>query len=155
MRLVETTMFDKVFNVQSLMLEHWSELVDNPQALPLKLQLERYKTLEDAGVLVCILAYEEDVIIGYSVGILLPHPHHADVLVLSNDAMFLSKSHRRGNKGTTLIKETERAAKRHGAALVAWNAQLDTSLNALLPRLGYSVANVVYKKEVLLWAWTR
>lgn len=146
LRIVETTMLDKLPAVQALLREHWEELVLDPATMPLQLDVARYQELEAAGILLCLVAYDGEEIVGYSAGVLFNHPHHADVRMLSNDALFLRKSHRKGRNGVALIRATERAARQHGAAKVLWNAEPGTALEALLPVMGYRAMNTIFGK---------
>ncbi len=141
-------MVDKLPVVQELMREHWEELVLDAKAMPLRLDEARYRGLEAAGILLCIVAYDGDQIVGYSVGVLFNHPHHGDVRTLSNDSLFLSKPYRKGLNGVGLMRATEAAAARHGAAMITWNAEPGTSLESLLPALGYAPMNTLYGKGI-------
>lgn len=145
MKIVETTLIDKLPRVRELLAEHDAEM---PFPAPLRLDVDRYGYLERAGLLVCLAAMQGDEIVGYSVGVLCPHPHHADMLILSNDTLFLRKTERKGRAGVDLIRATERAAREHGAGMACFNAEPGTALEALMPRLGYGVRNIIFSKEV-------
>ena len=96
-----------------------------------------------------LAAYDGDEVVGYAVSIIAPsHLHYADLCYVSNDALFVKKSHRGGSTGLRLMRETERIAKERGAKLVLWHAKEGTRLDALLTRLGYGVQDIIFSKEL-------
>jgi hypothetical protein len=63
-----------------------------------------------------------------------------------NDLLFVRKSHRRGMTGMRLITATERAAKERGVKMMLWHAKPGTTLDRMLPRLGYGIQDVIYSQ---------
>ena len=70
------------------------------------------------------------------------------MLYCHNDVLFVAKEYRRGRLGLGLIRATEREAKKRGAQMVSWHAKQGTALEALMPRLGYGVQDIIYSREV-------
>jgi predicted GNAT superfamily acetyltransferase len=148
MRIVETTIADKIEHVPGLLEAHWHESARNKHLMVLKPDVVRYQALEAAGSLLSLVAYADEEIVGYSVNILSPHLHYAELLCAHNDVLFVAKEHRESALGLKLIRETERAARDRGAHLMLWHAKEQTPLAAILPRMGCKVQEIIFSKEL-------
>ena len=105
-----TTVADLFTNGSELFQQHWSEIALNKHLMVLNPDRPRYEALEAAGTLIILGAYENNVLVGYSVSFVATHFHYSDLTVANNDLLFL-KMHLRGTRlGLDLIYETEREA---------------------------------------------
>ena len=148
-RIVEGKISEKWDQVYDLIHENWQELVSLKPIMRLSPQIDRYKALEDAGLLLALFAYDSnETIIGYSANIISNHIHFSHLVTCSNDVLFLTKSHRKGRAGMQLILETEKKAKERGARLMLWHAKPETDLAFLLPRIGYGTEELLMRKEL-------
>jgi GNAT superfamily N-acetyltransferase len=139
-----------------LLEEHYAELATVPDIMLLKPDVERYQTLEAAGNLFAIGMFDTHVdahvdagvetLVGYSVNIVCTNLHYGDLLMCQNDLLFVRKSHRRGMTGMRLITATERAAKDRGVKMMLWHAKPGTTLDRMLPRLGYGIQDIIYSQ---------
>lgn len=148
MRIVQTTIVDKAEQIATLLEEHWQESARNKSLMVLKPDVAKYKAMEDSGALLSLIAYVDDRIVGYSVNFLIPHLHYADLMVCSNDVLFVSKEHRESPLGLKLIRDTKRLAKARGAGLMLWHAKEGTALANLLPKLGCKVQEIVFSEAL-------
>jgi GNAT superfamily N-acetyltransferase len=148
MRILETTIADKIEHVPGLLEAHWHESARNKHLMVLKPDVARYQALEAAGALLSLVAYVDETIVGYSVNIVSPHLHYADLLCAHNDVLFVAGEYRTTPLGLKLIRETERAARARGAHLMLWHAKQDTALSNILPRMGCKVQEIIYTKEL-------
>lgn len=148
MRIIETTIADKIEHVPGLLEAHWHESARNKHLMVLKPDVARYQSLEAAGALLSLVAYVEETIVGYSVNIVTPHLHYADLLCAHNDVLFVAKEYRESVLGLKLIRETERAARARGAHLMLWHAKEATALANILPKMGCTVQEIIYSKEL-------
>lgn len=148
MRIIETTIADKIEHVPGLLEAHWRESARNKHVMVLKPDVARYQTLEAAGALLSLVAYVDEAIVGYSVNIVSPHLHYADLLCAHNDVLFVAAEYRTTPLGLKLIRETERAACARGAHLMLWHAKQDTALSSILPKMGCKVQEIIYTKEL-------
>ena len=98
--------------------------------------------------LFALSAYVGDRLIGYSVNFLMRHLHYADLVYAQNDLLFIDKDYRASRAGLALIRATEAHAKAKGAQMLIWHAKPGTALEALLPRMGYGVQDIMFSKEV-------
>jgi GNAT superfamily N-acetyltransferase len=148
-RIVEEKLgedFNKVLH--PLFEDHWEEVARNKELMVLNPDIEKYRMTEKAGKLVCLFAYLGDEIVGYSANIIDNHLHYADLVVAYNDVIFIPKEHRNISLGSTLIKETERVCKEHGAKMMVWHAKENTALSNILPFMGAKVQEIIFSKEL-------
>lgn len=139
---------DEVIDNFELLKAHWSEVALNKEVMVLKPDVARYKQLDELGMLFGIGAFDNDHLVGYSASFIMPHPHYSDLVVASNDVLFVHSDYRKGRLGLRLIQETERIAKDRGAELVTWHAKQSTALEQLMPRLGYGVQDIIFSKVI-------
>lgn len=148
MRILETTIADKIEHVPGLLEAHWHESARNKHLMVLKPDVARYQALETAGALLSLVAYVDDQVVGYSVNVVSPHLHYADLLCAHNDLLFVAEKYRKSPLGLKLIRDTERAAKARGVHLMLWHAKEDTTLANILPKMGCKVQDIIFSKEL-------
>lgn len=126
---------DELVNQAGLLfLEHYDELVKREQRAHMKLQPDvvRYRMLEDAGVLLILLAFDGQQLIGYSVNFVQTHLHYAGWVYCANDLFFITKEMRGAGIFGELKRRTREEAKARGAQRLLWHAKKDTALDAIL-----------------------
>ena len=128
--------------------EHYEEIARNKQIMKLKPDEKAYRNLEEANQIFILSAWQDDVLIGYSVNFVLNHPHYADLVLAQNDLLYIKKEMRGSRAGLRLIKETETYATSLGCKLMLWHAKENTALSAILPRIKYGVQDIIYSKEL-------
>lgn len=131
-----------------LMQAHSDEVVLHPDLMRLAPNWERFHDLESAGMLVVLLALEGDEVIGYSLVLLLRHHHYSDLFFAQSEAIYVTPSRRKSKIGLSLIRATEKVAKRDGAQLMLWHTRSGHKLDALLPSLGYEQHEVIYSRRL-------
>ena len=134
--------------IQELLQAHYDEVALHKDIMKLKPMRSWYITQEKRGHAFGVFAYDGDQVVGYSVMLIGPHHHYADLIVANNDVLFLHKDYRNGSTGLRLINESERLAKEYGAKLVLFHAKQGTSLEHIMPKIGYGVQDIVFSKEV-------
>lgn len=125
---------------------HRDELATDKALMVLKPDFERYEYLDECGALLVLGAFRGDRLIGYSANIIASNLHYSDLVMCQNDVLFLVPEERKGMTGIRLIRETERLAKERGAMIALWHAKLGTSLDKIMPKLGASVQDVMWRK---------
>lgn len=132
---------------QWLLREHWDEVAKNKQIMVLEPDWDKYEQLENSNALVSVGVFTPaNMLIGYSVNVLVNHLHYKSLLVCQNDVLYVSKPHRRSRVGLDLIHETEKQAKTRGAQLMLWHAKPKTALDHIMPRIGYDTHETIYSK---------
>lgn len=130
-----------------LLRSHWDEIAREKDLMVLDPAWDRYLSLEQSGVLLSLGAYEDDTLVGYSVGLVVPHLHYQGLVYYQNDVLFVAPSHRRSRLGIDLIERTEAEAALRGARWHAWHAKKDSALDQLLSRRGYAVHDIIYARR--------
>lgn len=146
-RIVETTVTDKLGELLPLLQAHRDELATAKHLMELSPLVEAYRTMEQSGSLLALVAYLGEEIAGYSINFIGPHLHYSKLRYAHNDALFVKREHR-GGLGLKLIRETEARARKKGARMMTWHAKAGTPLQNLLPRLDYAVQDVLFNKEI-------
>ncbi|WP_300379619.1 hypothetical protein [Henriciella sp.] len=131
-----------------LLAEHREELATDKALMVLKPDRERYEALDDLGMLLVIGAFRGEELVGYSANIISPNLHYSDLTMCQNDVLFVRKADRKGPLGLKLIRETEKRGKARGAQIMLWHAKPGTSLDKLMPRMGASVQDVIWKRNL-------
>lgn len=129
-----------------LLVLHREELTTDKDLMVLNPHREGYLALEQAGALIVLGAYAGDELIGYSANIIGPNLHYGNLLMCQNDVLFIHPEHRGTSIGIRLIRETEERARLVGCNLMLWHAKPHTALDAILPRLGCKVQDVIWSK---------
>jgi hypothetical protein len=139
---------DYIDQAWPLLEAHRDELTTNKAIMVLDPMRERYAMLDDCGALLTVGAFIDDEIVGYSVNIIDHNLHYQGLLVCQNDILFVRKD-LRGRLGLQLMHETERLAKERAGELPIlqlWHAKPNTDLEAILPRQGYKVQDLIFSK---------
>ena len=147
-KIVEQKIMGDIKFFESLFEDHWQEVAKSKKVMVLKPDYDKYRFLEESGIMRTLVAYEDDVVIGYSVNFIQPHLHYSDLISCYNDIVFLSKEKRNSPVGLKLLRATEKAAKEWGADMMLWHVKEGTSIDSILPRLGYGVQDIVYSKTL-------
>lgn len=145
-KIVEQKIMDNIQSFEEMFREHWDEVAKNKSLMVLKPDYDKYIMLENIGVMKTLVAYMDDEVVGYSVNFLQPHLHYSDVISCFNDIVFLRKDKRNSPVGLRLIKATEKAAKEWGAHMMLWHVKEDSSIDKILPRIGYGIQDIVYSR---------
>lgn len=147
LKIREGSYTEALFNLP-LLSAHYDELVKLKDIFVINGDYERYAELEETGKLFTLLAFEGDILVGYSVNILNTHLHYKDVLVCYNDLLFIHPDKRNSPLGIRLIKETENKAREYEAEVMLWHAKPGTSLDKILPRMKNRLHENIYLKEL-------
>lgn len=130
-----------------LLSAHWAEVAREKDLMVLDPAWDKYLALERNGTLLSIGAYAGVELVGYSVGLVLPHMHYQGMIYYQNDVLFVAPEHRRSRLGVDLIEATEAAAEERGAVWHAWHAKKGSTLDRLLDRRGYGVHDIIYGRR--------
>lgn len=147
--LARESLYEVFEDIQPLLRDHYLELARNQESIALNPDWARYGQVEASNALRVFTARDDGALVGYSVFFLSTHPHYADVVLASNDVLFLKQAHRTGRAGLRLIAFSEREL---GAEFstkkvsVAWHAKPDTPLEAILRKTGYGVQDIVFTR---------
>lgn len=125
---------------------HREELTTNKELMKINPDMETYAALQGLGKLLSVGVFDDEKMVGYSINIVHPMLHYADVLTCQNDLLYVDMKYRRGVIGLKLMRETERLARERGCQMVTWHAKFGTPLFAILEKLKYRKQEAVYSR---------
>ena len=142
------TIFDVIEEVEPLLRDHYHALAKNQDRVALKPDWDRYVDLQNAGAFFIYTARNDGELVGYSAFFASRHPHYMDLMLVSNDVLWLAESHRTGRTGVRFIRHCEEQIQhRYGKDFaLTWHAKAGTALDAMLPRMQYGLQDIVYSK---------
>ncbi len=123
--------------IKPLLREHWLEIANFKDSIPLDPDWAKYQAMEAAGMLVIITMRRGGKLVGYSIFMLLNHPHYQSTLFAMNDILYLVPAERRGLTGIRLIKESERILMKMNVKKITWHLKPQHDFSPILKRMGY------------------
>jgi predicted GNAT superfamily acetyltransferase len=145
--LREITFDELMANATALFVEHVAELNFESQGLHLQVNAAKYRAMEAEAAFFVIGAFDGGRLIGYSTNFIVDHLQFAARLC-ANDSIFLAKDYRGTQTGVKLIWLTETIGKERGARKMQWSAKPNTPLASILPRLGCSIQEINFMKDL-------
>lgn len=122
---------------------HYDEIAGDKDRMAMKPDLALFEQLDAQGALQIVTARRDEVLIGYVLIVVRPHPHYADVLCGFEDAYFLLPSERKGNglgfrsqTGVQMISFALDQLKTRGVQKVFFHTKECRNVSAVLRRLG-------------------
>lgn len=132
--------------LQILLLDHYEELTLNKNKVKLNPNWNRYFELEAQGKLHLFTLRDQTKLVGYSVFFLDKHIHYDDLMVATNDIIYLKKDERLGIAGIKLLKFSEQQMKLLGADKITWHIKMSQDFRPILHRMGYVDEDVIVGK---------
>jgi len=122
-----------------LLEKHWKELANHPDKILLKPDTDRYQKLQDVGMLSNIIAYEDEMMVGYAIIFLVPHMHYSDDIFAMVDVIFMDPEARNSRGGLVLINHVERICKEKKASVLTYHTKpAHATIEKILYRKGFS-----------------
>lgn len=134
--------------LEPLFLQHWEELALNKDKVPLSPDWNRYKFLEDAGILSTIILRDSGKLIGYFVGFIMPHLHYSTSLTYIMDMLYIDPTSRGKNGGLLFMRTMEQEAKRRGVERIILNSKLHKDISPLFNYFGYIQIESIHSKWI-------
>ena len=141
----EVNPFDHLERIRPLLAANWQE---TGFGFALDLNVPLYRRLWEAGALLCLAAFVEDEVVGYTTAVLSPHPFSTSVVMCTVDVLYVAPTHRRGSLPGRLMLEMDKLGKAKGATHVLRLTRAGTDLHKVLARRGYAPADVSMIKEL-------
>lgn len=149
-RYQRETYDDVIEEIKELLYAHWQEVELYQEELKLDPIYERYKTIEDVGMLFIYTAREkvDGRLVGYYISFVDLASHYRTTLVSTNDLVYIHPKYRKGLVGYTLIKNAEQELKKMGVDVVVLGTKANSNLPPLMERLGYKQHDIIYSKVI-------
>jgi len=129
--------------IRDLLDENWAETGFDFDFDP---DISAYRHLYESGYLFALAAIDQDEVVGFCTVTVVNHPHSKQMVVASNDALFVRKIYRNGTTAGRLILAAEAEAKARGALRFTWHCRAGTPLSDVLTRHGYQPVDIVVMK---------
>lgn len=140
--------YEVVGEVDGLLQLHYQELTLNKDRVKLNPRWDHYAALEQVNAFLIFTARDSGKLIGYSAFFVNRHMHYGDLVICSNDVLFLHPDHRTGRTGIKLIRYCEEQAQARFKKnfSLTWHAKAGTTLAAILKRMGYTLQDLIFSK---------
>ena len=139
---------DGYHEVEPLLHRHYDEIAKFKDLAVVNPDLDRYAKIDAEGRFIGLIAENEGQIVGYSANFIAQNLHYSDLRYCQNDVLYVVPEHRDSRMGLSLIRQTVKCAKEKGAQLMLWHAKDKTTLDILLPRLGYEIMDIIWAKRI-------
>ena len=127
--------------------QHWDEVViDKRRGQKASPAWDYLADLEKKDSLVTFIARENGIVIGYSIFILHQYVHNKDLILASNDAVFLQKDKRPSGAGWRFLKYCDEELEKSGVGIILWHVKPEVDFSGTLKKLGYALNEVTYMK---------
>ncbi len=121
----------------TLFRSHYEEIALFRDRIELNPDWQRYRNAEAAGLLKILTARDEaGVLVGYHIGMLMPHPHYVKHVMLFTDIFFLVRAEREGLAGVRFLRAILEHAREIGAEHLVMGTKLHKDLGNIFERLG-------------------
>lgn len=127
----EINMLDYLHQASELARLHWQETEAHMSDSGPDLQVEAYRSFQDAGLILAFGVFDGETLVGYCIAILCPHLHYG-FLYAHHDVLFLKREYRKGATALRLVSLVHRAAQERGARYVTWHAKLGSAFHRIL-----------------------
>ena len=108
---------------------------------------ETYISLEDAGVLDCIVAYNDTVIVGFMVLITNYVLHYSRTSTII-ESQFVMEEHRKNGTWKRMMSMAEDIARKRNSAVIVCTSTIDSRFEKVINRSGYVATNIAYMKNL-------
>jgi GNAT superfamily N-acetyltransferase len=132
--------------MEILLIDHYEELTLNKSIVKLNPDWEEYNKLEQANKFILITVRLDSALIGYIAFFIKPHIHYKDLVVASNDVLYLKKEYRLGMTGVRMLKYAEQTVKELGANKITWHVKHSSDFRPILHRMGYFDEDIIVGK---------
>jgi hypothetical protein len=127
---------------------HWQEIALDHNVVPLDMDWDKYKDLDDKEVLHVVTARNEEGIVGYHISIICGHLHYKSTLHALVDLYYLAPLFRTGRTGLKLFQFTENSLKALGVKKIVTGTKVHFNHGRLFEHMGYTNTEVIYTKLI-------
>ena len=128
----------------ALVEQYEAEAGRNPDLAGSPPDRERYLALEGIGMIACVAAMCDGVLIGVCALLITPLTHYQSRVIATVESIFLLDEHRKGGAGLELLRVAKEIALEAGAAGVYISAPKGGRLERILPRIGFTATNTIF-----------
>lgn len=122
--------------------------ISHYQDIPLGVDVESYKRVEEANGLRCYTARKDRELIGYCVYFIRHNPHYMTSKQAVQDVLFIRKEYRQGWMPVRFIRYTERELKAEGTQVVYHHVKAASPVGRLMEAMHYDLVDLIYAKRL-------
>lgn len=136
------------YGCESLIKQHWLEIANYKDEVPLEPRWEDIASLERQGRIYILTLRRDSVLIGYSMFVINIHLHYKSLKrIATNDILFVAPTERDIKLGYMLIVQSEKCMKALGMDKITWHMKPGKSFAPLLKKIGgYKHEEEIYGK---------
>lgn len=128
---------------------HYQEIAWRQDAIPLDIDVERYKLLYQHGQVVVFTAREKDLtLVGYNVYFVNPHLHYKSTLYAMNDVLYVAPGRRGLAIAAKMLRAAEDALRARGVKVMGLHIKDVHDWGALAKRQGYERVETSWFKRI-------
>jgi hypothetical protein len=125
---------------------HWQEIAIDQEQFEADMDEERYRGMEQAGILLINTARVDGRLVGYVLSFLMPHFHYkSSGLIAMTDMYFVLPEYRNG-LGAMLFLSTEAAYRERGVKRSHTSCKVHFDHEPLFTRLGWRFTDKTFSK---------
>ena len=142
------TLADAEKGIAELIDAHWREVADHLEEIPLDVDWDLYRRMEQEGSLFILTVRDDGRLVGYVAHVVACLPHYRQTLVAKDDAHYLRPEYRKGGVGAKMILKTEQALAALGVKRILYHTKLrsDIDRTRFFERLGYEPIERIVSK---------
>lgn len=134
--------------IQPVLATHYLELAVDQDDVPLDPDFDKYLDLHNKGILHMFTARADGELIGYIVGLIVPHIHYKSTVHYQNDIYYLRGEYRNSGVGYRFFASHEKDLKSLGVQRVIMATKCHQSHEQLFSALGFNKQDVVVSKII-------
>lgn len=135
-------------DVSALWRQHYDEIAEDKDLVPLDPDWDKYDALAHLGKLVIVTARRERELVGYVFSVVDTHLHYKSTLFSMSDIYWLRPSCRGGRTAWRLFEHTERVLADRGVMKMLSNTKLAHDQSRLFGALGWREAERLFVKTI-------
>jgi len=132
--------------LEPTLYDHWEELAENRDCVPLDPDYERYLLLDSAGELLFVTIRKNGALIGYFIGIINKGLHYQSTIDCRMDIFYVRQEERGSSLGIKLFKAVEKELRARGVDRWYVGCKVKHDAGKLFERLGFNPIEVFYSK---------
>jgi Acetyltransferase (GNAT) family len=128
--------------------DHWREIAQDQDKMPLDVDYASYARLEDLGGLSVVTARVDGDLAGYFISFLRPHLHYQQTLCAYVDVYYVKPGYRQGYLALRLFRAAERVLAARGVQKVFAGTKVYKDMGAIFRRLRWVETETLYTKWI-------
>lgn len=134
--------------IDTLAKLEWDEVQHDTHIKSLDPDWDIFLLLEEKGYLMIFTVRSEDKLVGYFFATINPNLHSKGNYIVSNDAIFLHPSYRKGMVGVKLFKFAEKCLAESGYDYLYVSTTERNKIDSLMDRMGYRKVETRFVKKI-------